>query len=361
MNVKDEKNKPLDKKKSSDKPSLFKFKGKNKKQKTRVSNKEIVSETEALEAIIVCFFADGTEKYNSMTIYAMKTFMENTPKITVGLLTHDRQTKDYVMKNLPREYHHRIVHQFTSNEHIKKWNPTQYKLDLVKFDMSGFDYIFWIDSDTICFADLTPFLMMFVMSNAYFYLTPDHVMKDSKFCDNWCKNVGKIVAIPQACIMGFRADIISDFFAEWKSIWTDWVVPEPFHKYKDPNPDFPGSSFCIEQYALGMALYTREEWISKVYWFRRNYVPLPKDFRSNSLSSVSSFNPCEQHPGTLIQVRHLKSAPLPNITALLLSKNTSEDESEEFIDEFGDGIYHCYNHAYEDVKLWFETQVKQAN
>lgn len=227
-----------------------------------------------------------------MTIHAMRTFLECTPRLTVGLLTHDRICKDLVIKSIPREYHHRIVHQFTSTvEHIKKWNPTQYKLDLVKFDAVGFDYIMWIDSDTITYGDLTTFFVDFAMSNAFFYFTPDHVMNDREFYDNWHASVGRICPIPQACIMGFRADIIKEFFATWKSLWSDWVHPEPFHKYKDPNPNFPGSSFCIEQYALGMAISSNDTWISKVFWFRRSFIPIPKSYVTNPYPQKSSYNP----------------------------------------------------------------------
>lgn len=316
----------------------------------------MVSEDEVLEAIIVCFFADGSEKYTSMTTHAIKTFLEATPKLTVGLLTHDRPCKDLVMKNLPKEHHHRIIHQFTSTtEHIKKWNQTQFKLDLTKFDAVGFDYIMWVDSDTITYADLTPFFFDFAMSNAYFYFTPDHVMNDRSFYDNWHASVGKICPIPQACIMGFRSDIIKEFFASWKSIWSDWVLPEPFFKYKDPNPDFPGSAFCTEQYALGMALNSKELWISKVFWFRRTFVPIPKLYCQNSYSKKSSYNPAND-PKSVIKIDQLRSAPPVKYTDVFVSK-INDDDSGSFIDQFGDGIYHCYNHSYESVRKWVEQSL----
>lgn len=47
---------------------------------------------------------------------------------------------------------------------------------------------------------------------------------------------------------------MQQLFAVWENKWREWIVPHPFAKYPDPMPDFEGSAFCIEQYALGMAL-----------------------------------------------------------------------------------------------------------
>lgn len=37
-------------------------------------------------------------------------------------------------------------------------------------------------------------------------------------------------------------------------MWFEWITPTPFTKFPDPYPSFHASAFCIEQYALGMAL-----------------------------------------------------------------------------------------------------------
>jgi len=39
-----------------------------------------------------------------------------------------------------------------------------------------------------------------------------------------------------------------------QSLWRKWIEPAPFANFGDPDPAFPGSAFCIEQYALGLAL-----------------------------------------------------------------------------------------------------------
>ncbi len=44
-------------------------------------------------------------------------------------------------------------------------------------------------------------------------------------------------------------------FLLWKRAWVKWIEPQLFSTYKDPNPTFSGSAFCIEQYALGNAIY----------------------------------------------------------------------------------------------------------
>jgi len=60
--------------------------------------------------------------------------------------------------------------------------------------------------------------------------------------------------VAQACFMGFKSDHMKEFFLEWEAIWREWITPVPFVRYADPFPSFPGSAFCIEQYALGMAI-----------------------------------------------------------------------------------------------------------
>lgn len=47
-------------------------------------------------------------------------------------------------------------------------------------------------------------------------------------------------------------------FNVWEDTWRQWIEPEPFKNFADPLPSFPGSKFCIEQYALGHALVLAE-------------------------------------------------------------------------------------------------------
>lgn len=64
---------------------------------------------------------------------------------------------------------------------IKDWNPTQYKLDIIKFSYDGFQEIYWMDSDTAIYADVTTRLSALCLSVHVFYLILDHVMYDESF------------------------------------------------------------------------------------------------------------------------------------------------------------------------------------
>lgn len=202
---------------------------------------------------IVCFFADGSEKYTAMTVSAMKTFLENTPLIRAGLLTHTDDVRDRVLSGIPQHFHDRIKHKRTSQTpHFANWNPTQYKLD-IKFFAPEYKTIFWMDSDSIVVGDMTDFLLDFARSEDSLFFVPDHVMSQEDFCARWRKQ-RPLTIIPQACLMGFKANVIEDFVNTWKSVWEEWITPFPFARYEDPNPSFPGSAFCIEQYALAVAI-----------------------------------------------------------------------------------------------------------
>jgi hypothetical protein len=207
-----------------------------------------------LDTIIVCFFADGSDKYTEMTILAVTSFLEKTPRIKVGLLTHEEETRDRVLRSVKSEHHERIKWRKTSEiPHLVNWNPTQYKLDIAQFSNDGFECIFWMDSDTLTYGDMTQFLLRFAESNKQFFFVKDHVMFNSDFVSNWTRERA-LGIIPQACFMGFKYNIIHPFFSLWKSTWEKWISPLPFYHYPDPNPNFMGSMFCIEQYALAMAL-----------------------------------------------------------------------------------------------------------
>jgi hypothetical protein len=58
--------------------------------------------------------------------------------------------------------------------------------------------------------------------------------------------------------MGFKAEHMKRLFNVWEDTWRQWIEPEPFKNFADPLPSFPGSKFCIEQYALGHALVLAE-------------------------------------------------------------------------------------------------------
>jgi len=210
-----------------------------------------------LDSIIVCFFCDGSQKYTHMTTHSVSTFLKHTPKIKVGILhhAHDNQVRNTMLNAIPSEHHHRIIWKHVQSvPHFQNWNPTQYKLDIQQFTVSGeFSTIFWFDSDTITVADVTPFLLKFANSPHLFYFVADHAMADQEFCNRW-KQQRPLLLVPQACIMGFKSSVVADFFGTWKGVWRDWIEPHPFARYPDPRPHFSGSAFCIEQYALGMAL-----------------------------------------------------------------------------------------------------------
>jgi len=54
--------------------------------------------------------------------------------------------------------------------------------------------------------------------------------------------------------MGFKKEGFNKVFPEWEKIWRRWIEPAPFAFYGDPDPEFQGSAFCIEQYSLGLTL-----------------------------------------------------------------------------------------------------------
>lgn len=99
--------------------------------------------------------------------------------------------------------------------------------------------------------------------------------------------------IPQACLMGFKAEIIDSLFSLWKAVfclifspigkhWKDWISPKPFAKYRDPNPKFLGSEFCIEQYALGFAINDFSKVPGKLSLFARSILCIESDERCDN-------------------------------------------------------------------------------
>jgi hypothetical protein len=119
-----------------------------------------------LSTTIVCFFADGSEEFTAMTTVALRSFLFHTPNIAAGLLTHDRQTRDRVLSALPPEHLSRVVARLTSpHGHLDgPWNATKFKLDLLQFvsESAHFTIVVWLDSDTLVFNDMTPFISHFI-------------------------------------------------------------------------------------------------------------------------------------------------------------------------------------------------------
>jgi len=168
----------------------------------------------------------------------------------VGLLVAPDQ--NYVgdfLSHIPRPD---LVDIRTYSKHFDNWNPTQYKLDLVKFT-DKYNVVVWLDSDVIVYHDLTNFLVNFQASKQNFALTKDHVMFDQDFKERWPGNKEKFF-VAQACFMGFKAPAMASFFKRWEEIWRTWIEPAPFANFADPYPKYPASAFCIEQYALGMTI-----------------------------------------------------------------------------------------------------------
>lgn len=247
-----------------------------------------------LTTAVVCFFADGSERYTRMTIIAMKTFMIKNNAVVIGLLVHDDETTNRIFAAIETRLHYRIIVKKTRPPSFPNWNPTQYKLDIEQFT-DEFDYIFWCDSDTLttspCFSTHSGDFSAFYHSKNDFMLIPDHVMFDPQFMDLWHqqRNSPKEVnwLIPQACLMGFKSTIITKFFALWRKIWNEWIDPVPFSGYPDPRPDFPGSAFCIEQYALGMALNQfGVDLKNSVLKISRNLISFPIETPSEEITTV---------------------------------------------------------------------------
>eukprot|EP01117_Protostelium_nocturnum_P013515 TRINITY_DN5048_c0_g1_i2.p1 TRINITY_DN5048_c0_g1~~TRINITY_DN5048_c0_g1_i2.p1 ORF type:complete len:628 (+),score=106.95 TRINITY_DN5048_c0_g1_i2:1109-2992(+) len=303
--------------------------------------------TDGIGNAIVVFFADGSDKYTPMTIYAMRSLLKNTPKLMVGLLTPNKQVRAKVIGQIPIEYRCRILCKNTSTSHIEGGNPTQFKLDIEKFSQfGGFNSIFWMDSDCIVRSDITKFILGFTNSDSFLFMVRDHVMNDPAFQRNWKSHHNKETVIPQACLMGFKASIIRPFFRLWKEIWQSWLTPKPFGLYPDPNPQFIGSEFCIEQYALGMALQNLElpklfnlKNPMKIMWFVRELISLNGTVDSNLTSSRMSV-------GQSVYKFALSNQSL---------KATSQGwTGQVVIDKFGP-VFHCYNQNWEVAKNWLEA------
>jgi len=208
---------------------------------------------DALSRMIVCFMIDGSEKYTQMTFKAIESFQKTTPLVKVGLLIPPSFcSSDILHRFLERLPEPTRVETRVFQSHFNEWNPTQHKLDLVKF-ADRYDTIFWLDSDVLVYKDLSDFFLQFHHSSKNFAFTQDHVTSNDEFRKRW-PNSDRFLFIPQAAFMGFKSRTMVEFFAVWEELWREWITPYPFFKYADPYPSFNASAFCIEQYALGMTV-----------------------------------------------------------------------------------------------------------
>ncbi|UJR18290.1 hypothetical protein I4U23_005193 [Adineta vaga] len=340
-----------------------------------------ITNRNALQSSIVCYFADGSPRYTNMTINSINSFLRSTPKVMVGLLVKDENTRDKVMFSISKKYHYRILcKQVSQVAHFQEWNPTQYKLDILIFLDHGFEEIYWIDSDTIVYDDLTPHLIKFRSSDKLFYFVLDHVMYDSGFINRWNQQ-HQDTFIPQACFMGFKSTCMRTFFALWKNAWKMWIEPRPFTMYQDPNPDFDGSSFCTEQYALGNAIsefiaqeaslhHQRYDYRNLIFSFERKLVLIAKNeqlksfypsSKLRSMVSMKTYVSSQPHSfalNTYILKNSFYEVYSTSQRSSFLSKyhsmySTTLSSEDTFIDSFFDSILHFYNQNYQAGYQWY--------
>lgn len=204
---------------------------------------------------VAVFMYDGTEKYNNMTVNAIKSFLAATHGITVGILVPPSLRQPDWASILGSESRGRIdVRQF--RQHFTNWNPTQHKLDIELFG-DTYDFVLWVDSDTVAFSDVGKLVSDFAKTSCQFALVEDLVTSKPNFQQRWAAATGSTNLkpfVPQTALMLFRKSAFARVFPTWESIWRKWIEPAPFAHYGDPDPAFQGSAFCIEQYALGLAL-----------------------------------------------------------------------------------------------------------
>lgn len=240
------------------------------------------AELDVLRRSIVCFYAD--EKFTDMAVVAVTTLLQRTPGVDVGVLAPSKRIAESITRQVPVDALDRVQRRVAAvKPFFDRWNPTQYKLDIAQFcDTRRYDYVYWMDSDTLTYADISETLVAFAQSPALFLMTPDHVNYDQRFCALWLQQHGsEAPTVPQSCFMGFKACILAPFFLEWRTEWSAWITPYPFANYPDPRPHFVGSAFCAEQYALGVALarfcHIRDiEQSTAIMWFTRQSVAIPK-------------------------------------------------------------------------------------
>jgi hypothetical protein len=225
--------------------------------------------------MIACFMIDGSDRYTAMTINAINSFLKATPEMHAGVLVPPSWGLSiFATRVVPQLVAPERVIFKKWGQHFAQWNPTQYKLDILQF-ADEYDVVLWLDSDTIVYDDLRPLLFAFYKSPAKYMFVRDHVCYLPEFLNNYPFKDSKGGAfVPQACFMGFKAEHMKRLFTVWEDTWRQWIEPEPFKNFADPLPSFPGSKFCIEQYALGHALVLAEIGEEDILEIARSHIVL---------------------------------------------------------------------------------------
>ncbi|KAA6399655.1 MAG: hypothetical protein EZS28_004818 [Streblomastix strix] len=189
-----------------------------------------------------------------MTLDAINSLQEKSLDAHIGIIIPPGIENFDTIKNriLQSIIQRENIHFVEGQKHFDNWNPTQHKLDMQLF-AGQFNPVIWLDSDIFVLKDLLQSAKIFAQSGKWMALLRDHVNNDPAFLSRW-EDGAERCFVPQACYMIFRSDIIKEFFNLWESIWREWIYPSPFFSHPDPAPHFPGSAFCIEQYALAQAL-----------------------------------------------------------------------------------------------------------
>jgi hypothetical protein len=155
-----------------------------------------------------------------------------------------------------------------------------------------------MDSDTLVYNDMTKFLYTFIkqevkrnspethifkvhlpphsksQKSKSIMLVRDHAMSDAKLAERWrtiavdAAQQANVCAIPQACVMAFKRRAAAPLFAAWRQAWNEFLTPRPFATIADPSGGARHAPFCIEQYALALAV-TRLAMARDVCWFER--------------------------------------------------------------------------------------------
>jgi len=246
---------------------------KKKQDEKNITNEDL----QQLHDTIVCYFADGSDEFTTMTSIAIRSFLIHTPELAVGLLTPNVETRDRVLSALPAAHLGRVIcKQTTLTGHLKvSWNATQFKLDILKFTQDRFSTIVWMDSDTLVHNDITDFLVQFIkQKEKTIFMVRDHSMSHPEFAERWQSIASEhapykqVCAVPQACVMAFKRSVIGELFDAWRAAWNEYLLPSPFASIADPSDGARHSAFCIEQYALALAV-TRLSLSEKVLWFAR--------------------------------------------------------------------------------------------
>jgi len=239
--------------------------------------------------MIACFMIDGSDRYTAMTINAINSFLKSTPEMHAGVLVPPSWGLSiFATRVVPQLIAPERVIFKKWGQHFAQWNPTQYKLDILQF-ADEYDVVLWLDSDTIVYDDLRPLLFAFYKSPAKYMFVRDHVCFLPEFLNNYPFKDNKGGAfVPQACFMGFKAEHMKRLFNVWEDTWRQWIEPEPFRNFADPLPSFPGSKFCIEQYALGHALVLAEIGEEDILEIARSHIVL--NTRNPNQSGQASSN-----------------------------------------------------------------------